>query len=86
MIRRFLQLGTVPELRAEPGKTNREEIELLMPIDVYWDAKELVRLIQYSVSGDVASSRYWSNLAELVKPYIVHESQRNWFCKNVASH
>jgi hypothetical protein len=85
MIQRFLVMDSVPELRPEPGSPERSlvEMEVALPLEVYWRVRELIEDIKYSKSAGESSTRAWKEFANLILPYIVHERDRIWFIKNV---
>lgn len=87
MLQRFLTLGAEPELRTEPSSPakNIPEIEVVLPIEKFWELQELLRQLKYTRGADLSTSRFWQKLALVVKPYIVHEKDRLWFIKNIGT-
>lgn len=84
MIRRFLVIGQVPELRAEPiNRSGIEEYELSLPIEVYWELTEILRLMKFSTMNDMSTSRAWGQIGHLVKAYIAREENRLKFCRTI---
>lgn len=79
-------MGAVPELRSEPvNKHGKEEYEILMPIDVYWELIEHLRLLSFSYQNDMSTARAWSSIVELIKIYIVTEENRFRFIRSANS-
>lgn len=87
MLVRFLTLGADPELRTEASAVTKgyPEIELILPVEKFWEVQELLRQLRYTKQADLSTSRFWTKLALLVKPYIVHEKDRIWFIKNIGA-
>lgn len=76
-------MGAIPELRSEPvNKHGREEYEILMPIDVYWQLVEHIRILSFSYQNDMSTARAWSSIVELIKIYIVTEENRFKFIRS----
>jgi hypothetical protein len=85
MLQRYLTLDKVPELRSEPSSSEKSvpEVEILVPVEVYWEIEGLIKKISYARQADVSCSKQWQDLARLVHTYIVTERDRLWFAKNV---
>lgn len=86
MMLRYLAMDTVPELRSEIGNPDRNimEIEVMLPLETYWNVRELIEEIKYSKSTGDSAARAWKQFASMVLPCIVHERDRAWFLKNVS--
>jgi len=85
VLQKFLVLDTIPELRSEPidPERNLPEIEVLLPIDVYLDAIEVIKSITFAQYTGLSVAKYWHKLSKLVYPYILFEKDRIWFIKNL---
>jgi hypothetical protein len=60
------------------------EMEVMLPLETFWDVQVLIEEIKYNKSTGDSSSRAWKQFANMLLPYIVHERDRAWFLKNVA--
>jgi hypothetical protein len=79
MLHRFLTLGGVPELRSESASTESDvvpEVELLLPVDTYWAAQELIREMRYLRHSGQSILRHTQRLHKLVTPYVTGERER----------
>ncbi len=79
MLHRFLTLSGLPELRSESASTDADvvpEIELLLPIEIYWDAQEIIRQMRYLRHAGQATSAQGKRLFALVMPYVTGERER----------
>lgn len=86
MLLKYLVLGPKPEIRSDlHGRTGFQEIELLIPVDKFWELQEIVRQISFSVSADLSAQRYWHQLSTVIKPYVKRERDRVWLAKNLKS-
>ncbi len=87
LIRRYLTIETVPELRPEPGNPERghPEFEVLLPLESFWEARDLIEKIKYCNISGGTPSHHWKLLKRTVSPYIVHERDRIWFAKNLGA-
>lgn len=85
MFRRYLSIGNIPEMRADPIQVDKvgNELEVLMPIDVYWEIEEIIKEIRYARIQGNSGQRLWTRFSKLVYPYIVNEKDRLWFRRNV---
>ncbi|MES2614854.1 MAG: hypothetical protein V4591_05515 [Bdellovibrionota bacterium] len=81
MFQRFLSLGAVPELRPDPVQSEKvgNEVEVVMPIDVYWQIEDLIKDIRYARIQGNDTQKLWSRFARLIYPCIVLEKDRQWF-------
>jgi hypothetical protein len=85
MFQRYLSIGIVPELRPDPAQSERvgNEIEVVIPIDIYWEVEEIVKNMRYArIQGD-STKRLWARFAKLLYPCIVTEKDRMWFRRHV---
>jgi hypothetical protein len=87
LIRRYFTVEAVPELRPEPGspENGQQELEVLLPLESFWEARELIERIKYCAASGQTPSQHWRHLKRTVSQYIVHERDRVWFKKNVGS-
>lgn len=83
MLLKYLVLGPEPEIRSDQGRTEFPEIELLIPVDKFWELQEIVRQIRYTRSSDLSAQRYWVQLSTVIKPYVKKERDRLWLAKNM---
>jgi hypothetical protein len=89
MIRKFLVISnriSLASTRRESIQANGPLIELLMPIDVYWQfEEEFKKYDQMAADGDdnmVLAELNKKILKQLI-PYAVNEKERVWLHKNV---
>ena len=79
MLHRFLTIGGVPELRSESASTDSDvvpEVELLLPVETYWAAQELIREMRYLRHSGQSILRHTQRLHKLVTPYVTGERER----------
>ncbi len=68
--------------RAEEGNLDKNlppVVELLLPIEVYWELQEQFKLLEYYVSANddpTAISELTGKIIRKVMPYAVHEKDR----------
>ena len=84
MMHRFLALGQLPELRTEPNSPEKAipELELLLPVEIYWQMGELIKELKYLRNAGQSTARHYNILQRLIAPFIVLERDRLWFAKN----
>lgn len=87
LIRRYFIVESVPELRPEPGSPDagRTEFEVLLPLESFWEARELIEKIKYCAMSGQPPSQHWRLLKRTMSPYIVNERDRVWFKKNMGA-
>ncbi len=85
MFQRYLSIGAVPELRPDPVQSEKigMELELMLPIDIYWKAQDLIQEIRYARINGSSTYRLWYRFCKLIYPCIVTEKERMWFRRNV---
>jgi len=85
MFQRYLSFSAVPELRPDPIESEKvgNEIEVVIPIDVYWEIEEVVKNMRYARIHGNSTKRLWAKFAKLMFPCIVAEKDRYWFKRNV---
>lgn len=78
MLHRFLTLTQIPELRTEPGNPELgiADIEVLVPVDVLWQAEEIIKNLKYLKAAGFSTSRLSTKLNQLLRPYVVAERDR----------
>jgi hypothetical protein len=78
MLHRFLTLTQIPELRTEPGnpESGISDIEILIPVDVLWQAEEIIKELKFLKASGFSTSRLSAKLTQLLKPYVVNERDR----------
>lgn len=84
MLQRFLTLGQIPEIRSEPSPPDREtpEVEVLMPVEAYWEVQQMIHEIRYTRSAGMSGTKQWQKFNRLIAPFIVAERDRLWFAKS----
>lgn len=83
MLLKYLILSPDPEIRSDQGRSEFPEIELLIPVETFWELQEIVRQIKYTRSSDLSTSRYWTQLTRVIQPYVKRERDRLWLAKNM---
>ncbi len=85
MFQRYLSIGMIPELRPDPVQSEKigMELELILPIDVYWKVQELIQEIRFARVNGNSTWRLWSRFSKLIYPCIVSEKEKLWFRRNV---
>jgi hypothetical protein len=78
MLHRFLTLSQIPELRTEPGNSESGiiDIEVLLPVDVLWQAEEIIRELKFLKASGFSTSRLSAKFNNLLKTYVVNERDR----------
>jgi|GEM_PF-626187 len=79
MLHRFLTLTGVPELRAESATTDNDvvpEVELLLPVEMYWQAQEVIRELRYLRQTGQGGSALTDRLHRMLIPFVVSERER----------
>lgn len=85
MIQRFLTIADIPELRPDPIQTDKNipEIEVYIPVDVYWTIQEILKNMRYARTADLSIDKLWHDFNKLIYPCIIIEKDRMWFRRNV---
>lgn len=78
MLHRFMTLTQVPELRTEPGNPELgiADIEIFIPVDVLWQAEEMIKEMRFLKSAGFSTSAISAKLYKMLKPYVVNEKDR----------
>ena len=79
MIHRFLTLSGIPELRSESASTEADvvaEVELLLPVEKYWEAQDLIRELRFLRHSGQSTVRLTAKLHKLAKPFVTGERER----------
>jgi hypothetical protein len=79
MLHRFLTLAGVPELRSESASSENDvspEVEVLLPVDKYWDCQEFIQEIRYLQKAGQSTLKLTQLLHKTVMPYVCHERER----------
>ena len=78
MIHRFLTLTQIPELRTEPGSPELgiTDVEVCMPVEVLWQAEEIIKNLKYLKAAGFSMSRPKAKLIKLLRRYLVSERDR----------
>ncbi len=90
MIHRFLIVSeqlVLTSTASEDDHTNKQVIELLMPIQVYWQVKTMIEDSYYLISSSEEPSeiaRLQKAVFQLMVPFAVSESERNWLVNTIA--
>lgn len=81
MFQRYLTVGTLPELRPDPmqGDKAGNELEVVIPIDVYWEIEEILKDLRYARVHGHSMAKLWERFGHLIYPCIVAEKDRLWF-------
>ena len=84
MMQKFVTLGAIPEIRSEPTDPDKGllEIEVVIPVDIYWELQSLIRQIRYARMSGFTTNKQWQKFNRLIKPCILYERDRVWFMKN----
>lgn len=84
MMHRFIQFGQVPELRTEPGNPDKgiPEIEVLLPVEVYWQVTEMLKELRYARAAGQSTARLYALLKRTLTPHIILERDRLWVKKS----
>ncbi|APJ04124.1 hypothetical protein [Silvanigrella aquatica] len=85
MMQRFLTIGDLPELRSDPIQVDKTipEIEVFIPVDVYWEIQELIKNMRFARVSDLSIDKYWRDFHKLIYPCIIMEKDRMWYRRNV---
>jgi len=85
VLQRYLIMGPVPELRPDPiqADASAHELELLIPVPVYWDILEVIKEIRYARFMQRSAEKDWKTFFDLVYPCILLEKDRNWFWRGM---
>jgi hypothetical protein len=85
MFQRYLSIGAVPELRADPVHSEKigNELEVVIPIDLYWEIEEIIKELRYARLQGNSTQKLWNKFSRLIYPCIVAEKERSWFRRNV---
>lgn len=84
MIKKFLVVGKHVYVSSKPMEMREEgtvEMELLLPIKVFWQLEDQMKDADYYLAnGDdkVVVNDLYKNVFKLVGPYAVHEKDRFW--------
>jgi hypothetical protein len=78
MLHRFLTLTQIPEFRTEPGNPESGiiDIEVLIPVDVLWQAEEIIKELKFLKASGFSTSRLSAKFNNLLKTYVVNERDR----------
>jgi hypothetical protein len=79
MLHRFLTLAGIPELRSESASTENDvspEVEVLMPIEAYWQAQAIIKEIRFLRHSGQSYAKYIRQLHKLVMPFVCQERER----------
>lgn len=84
MFQRYLSIGVIPELRPDPvqGDKAGSELEVVIPIDIYWQVEEIIKDMRYARINGHSTQRLWIKFSKLIYPCIVSEKDRHWFKRN----
>ena len=87
MFQRFLIMGKVPELRPDAISTDKSsnEMELMLPVDVYFDVQDLIKELRYARLRGEPTRRLYEQFARAVQPHILTEKDRTWFRKYMST-
>ena len=79
MLHRFMTISGVPELRSESASTESDvvpEVEVLLPVEKYWEIQELLAEIRYQKHSGASISTKMRLVMKKVMPYVCGERER----------
>lgn len=78
MLHRFMTLTQIPELRSEPGNPELgiADIEIFIPVDVLWQAEEMIKEIKFLKSAGFSTNVQSAKLFKLLRRYVINERDR----------
>lgn len=84
MFQRYMSIGLIPELRSDPVLSDKvgNELEVMIPIDVYWEIEEIIKDMRYARIHGNSTQRLWTKFVKLMYPCIIAEKDRLWFKRN----
>jgi len=88
VIHRFLTLSGAPELRSESASTESDvvaEVELLLPVEMYWEAQDIIRQLRFLRHSGQSTARLTAKLHKLATPYVTGERERQLLLTTKAS-
>ena len=85
MIHKILSIGALPVLRSEPSSKESlsVDMEVMMPIDLYWDLQELIYKMQYAHEHHLSLDAYWRRFSKKIKPCLLFEKDRQWYLSHI---
>ena len=83
MMQRFVTLAQIPEIRSEPSPADRDspEVEVLLPVEIYWEIQGITDEIRYARSVGQSGSKYVQKFARILSRYDVNERDRIFLTK-----
>jgi hypothetical protein len=93
VIRKYIIFGKQVFLSSSPreiqvGEDLASPIELKMPVEVLWDAEEIIKQAEYmlAISEDQAKVKdTYKELLRILTPYAVMEKDRLWLLEQISS-
>lgn len=84
MLHRFLTLSQIPEIRTEPSspEAGLTDVEIVLPVDVLWQLEELLKEFRFLKTSGYSTARLNNKLQQMIRPYMVNESDRIAFSRN----
>ncbi|MDD9950816.1 MAG: hypothetical protein OXT67_04550 [Zetaproteobacteria bacterium] len=92
MIRKFLIVGKhiyLSTTKIEDEFGHQKNIDLVMPINVYWQALDEIRRADYLiVSGEpqADTTEIYRKIFRILRPYTVYEVDRTYLIRNSSQH
>ena len=87
MIKRYLTIETMPELRLDPIMIdkNTPDLELTIQPDVFYELQDLIKDIRFAKLTGSSSEKLWKKLYKMVMPCLELEKDRIWLRNKIKS-
>ena len=87
MIKRYLTIETIPELRMDPIMIdkNTPDLELSIPPDLFDEVQEVIKDIRFAKLTGASTLKLWKKFTRMIMPCIEMEKDRIWFRSKIRS-